>query len=108
MSFSHRLTTLRKDHKLSQGDLAIKVGIHANLIGRYERGEAIPSVEVAAKIAAELATSLDYLIGLSELKIDTDLLNRVKEITSLTDDDRRQLYAVVDALLRDYRAKGKK
>ncbi len=105
---SNRLTTLRKDNKLSQGDLAVKVGVHSNLIGRYERGEAIPSVEIAAKIANELNTSLDYLIGLSELKIDDDLLNRFKEITSLSDDDRKQLYAVVDALLRDYKAKAKK
>lgn len=97
MSFSNRLVTLRKDQKLSQGDLAIKVGVHANLIGRYEREEAIPSVEIAAKIANELNVSLDYLIGLSELKIDNDLLNRVVEISTLTDEDRKQLYSVIDA-----------
>ena len=105
MNFSNRLSIIRKDRKVSQGELAIKVGVHANLIGRYERGEAIPSVEIAAKIALELDTSLDYLIGLSELKIDSDLLQRVKEITTLSDEDKKQLYAVIDALLRDYRAK---
>lgn len=83
----------------------MKVGVHSNLIGRYERGEAIPSVEIAAKIAIELKVSLDYLIGLSELKIDNDLLMRVKEITTLTNEDKQQLYAVIDALLRDYKAK---
>jgi len=82
--------------------LAIKAGVHANLIDRYE---AIPSVEIAAKIANELNTSLDYLIGLSELKIDDDLLNRLKEISTLANDDRKQLYSVIDALLRDYKAK---
>lgn len=105
MSFGNRLSTVRKDRKLSQGDLAVKVGVHANLIGRYERDEAIPSVEIAAKIASELGTSLDYLIGLSELKIDNDLVNRIKEINTLSDGDKQQLYSVVDALLRDYKAK---
>lgn len=105
MSFSNRLITSRKANKLSQGELALKVGVHANLIGRYERDEAIPSVEIAAKIASELNVSLDYLIGLSELKIDNDLFLRVKEITTLSDDDRKQLYSVIDALLRDYKAK---
>lgn len=83
------------------------MGVHSNLIGRYERGEAIPSVEIAAKIANELDASLDYLIGLSELKIDEDLLKRLTEITILSDDDRKQLYSVIDALLRDYKAKSK-
>lgn len=105
MNFNNQLATLRKDRKLSQGDLAIKVGVHANLIGRYERGEAIPSVEIAAKIASELNVSLDYLIGLSELKIDSALLNRIKEISTLSEDEQKQLYSVIDALLRDYKAK---
>ena len=85
--------------------MAIKVGAHANLIGGYERDEAIPPVEIAAKIASKLGTSLDYLIGLSELKIDNDLVNRIKEINTLSNGDRQQLYAVIDALLRDYKAK---
>jgi ribosome-binding protein aMBF1 (putative translation factor) len=39
--------------------LRAEAGIHANLIGRYERDEAIPSVEVASKIADALSVSLD-------------------------------------------------
>ena len=79
--------------------------VHSNLIGRYERQEAIPSVGIAAKIASELNVSLDYLIGLSEFKIDSTLLNRIKEIATLSEDEQKQLYAVIDAVLRDYKAR---
>jgi hypothetical protein len=62
-------------------------------------------VEIAAKIASEFNVSLDYLIGLFEFKIDVDLLNRIKDIATLSDEDKKQLYSVIDVLLRDYRIK---
>ena len=40
MSFGTRLIAIRKEHKISQTDLAEKAGIHANVLGRYEREEA--------------------------------------------------------------------
>jgi transcriptional regulator with XRE-family HTH domain len=71
MSFGTRLATIRKDKKVSQGELAIKAGIHINVIGRYERGEATPSIEIAGKIAEALKVSLDYLVlGRSDLNVD--------------------------------------
>ncbi len=105
MSFGTRLVGIRKEKKISQAELASRVGLHSNALGRYERGEAVPSVEIAAKIASELGTSLDYLIGLSELGVDNDLLSRSNEINTLSENDRQQLYAVIDALLRDYKSK---
>ena len=45
------------------------VDIHANVLGRYERGEARPFVEMAAKLAQALEVSLDYLVGNSDPQI---------------------------------------
>jgi len=33
------------------------------MVGKYERGYAIPSIEVAKRIADALEVSLDYLVG---------------------------------------------
>jgi len=33
------------------------------MVGKYERGDASPSIEVAKKIADALEVSLDYLVG---------------------------------------------
>jgi transcriptional regulator with XRE-family HTH domain len=35
----------------------------ADLIGKYERGEAVPSIDAAKKIADAFEVSLDYLVG---------------------------------------------
>ncbi|WP_369409718.1 helix-turn-helix domain-containing protein [Mucilaginibacter lacusdianchii] len=87
--------------KLSQGDLALKIGLHANVLGRYERDEAIPSVEIAARIAKALKISLDYLIELTEVELDPVILKRIQDIASLSDEDRQHVFKVIDALIRD-------
>lgn len=46
---------------MNQADLGKAVGVSREIIGRYERNEVLPSVEVAAKIAKALEVSLDYL-----------------------------------------------
>lgn len=45
------------------------MGTSADILGRYERGEVTPPMEVASKLAEVLDVSLDYLSG----KTDTEL-----------------------------------
>jgi transcriptional regulator with XRE-family HTH domain len=40
--------------------------VHAPVIGRYERNEVKPSIEVATKMAEVLQLSLDYLVGFAD------------------------------------------
>ena len=49
MTFGERIALQRKQLKLSQDDLAKKVGTSAPIIGRYERGEIKPSIEMAKR-----------------------------------------------------------
>lgn len=66
MTFGERITLIRKQLKLSQEDLAKKIGTSAPIVGRYEREEIKPSIDVAAKLADALGVSLDYLLGKSD------------------------------------------
>jgi len=101
MSFGNRLSTIRKERKVSQGDLAIKAGIHLNVIGRYERGEAVPSIEIAGKIAEALKVSLDYLVlGKSDLNVDQSLLEKVLSIQQLPEDEREHILYAIDGLIQ--------
>jgi transcriptional regulator with XRE-family HTH domain len=105
MSFGSRLASVRKEKKISQSELATTVGLHINALGRYERDETIPSIEIAAKLAKALDISLDYLSELTDIELDSIVLARINEITSLPDEDKKQVYMVVDALIRDHKAK---
>ena len=81
--------------------MAIKAGIHINVIGRYERGEAVPSIEIAAKIAEALKVSLDYLVlGKSELDFDQALLDKVLSIQQLPAEDQEHILYTLDGLIQ--------
>lgn len=62
-TFKTRLFELRKTYKLTQRDMANKLGISQPSYIRYERGEAEPTIERLIKIADIFDVSLDYLTG---------------------------------------------
>lgn len=61
MSIGPRLKQARKANRLSQRDLADKVGISAMAISKYERGLDTPSSGVLLRLAQALEVSLDFL-----------------------------------------------
>ena len=101
MSFGERIAVIRKKKGLSQDELAKKVGTISVTIGRYERDEIKPSVDVAAKIAGALDTSLDYLVGNSDEVLEKTLVKKITDIQKLSNDDKNVVIKLIDAFLRD-------
>jgi len=104
-TFGKRLIAVRKEKKLSQGEVAKQVGTMAVVIGRYERDEVKPSIEVAAKLAQTLGVSLDYLVGSTDLHLDTDIIKRIMDIQKLPNEDKNHIFFLIDGLLRDAKAR---
>lgn len=105
MTLGQSITNLRKTKKLSQNELGKQAGTSGDLIGRYERDEVKPSIEVVVKIANALEVSLDYLVGSTDLLLDKGILKRIQEIQQLDIENKNHLFALMDAFLRDYKAK---
>lgn len=55
--FGKKLQRIRKKIGISQEELAERVGVHRNHIGRIERGETNPSLPLIQKIAKVLKVS---------------------------------------------------
>jgi transcriptional regulator with XRE-family HTH domain len=101
MTFGERITMVRKQLKLSQDDLAKKIGTSAPIVGRYEREEIKPSIDVAAKIADALGVSIDYLLGNSDKMIlDKKNLQRLEDIDQLADEDKHNIFYTIDNLIK--------
>lgn len=82
--------------------------MHHSIIGRYERGEAKPTIDVISKAAAALNTTVSYLLGENEdatLFQDPSMLQRFKDILNLPEEDKSALLKNVDAFLRDAKAR---
>jgi ribosome-binding protein aMBF1 (putative translation factor) len=99
MSFGNRLQEARKNKGLSQEDVAQFLKTKAPVIGRYERDEMKPSIEVASKLADLLEISLDYLVGKTDIQVDKNIFKRIVEISKFSKDEKNHIYAVLDAFI---------
>jgi transcriptional regulator with XRE-family HTH domain len=105
MTLGEHITLLRKQKNLSQNDLGKKVGTSGDIIGRYERDEVKPSIEVVIKLSEALAVSIDYLVGKVDIELDNDTVQRIQNIQKLPQEGKKQIFMVVDALIRDFKAR---
>ena len=100
MTFGENVAITRKRKKLSQADLGKLVGTIAVTIGRYERGEIKPSIDIATKIADALDVSLDYLVGSTDAVLEKSLVKKITEIQQLPDDKKNVVMTLLDAFLK--------
>jgi transcriptional regulator with XRE-family HTH domain len=107
--FAKRLRQLRQQRGFLQAELAKKVGLHQNQIGRYERGSSRPSGEALKRLADVLGVSTDYLIdGSTEDAAkadfeDRELLRMFKEVERFDERDKEVVKALIDAFIKKQR-----
>lgn len=63
MEFKDVLYSLRSNRDISQAQLAKELQVSPGLIGMYESGKRMPSVEVQEQLADYFNVTLDYLMG---------------------------------------------
>ena len=66
VSVGPRIRALREAGGLSLRDLATRTGVSAPMLSKVERGETIPTLQVAGRIASGLELSLSQLLRLDE------------------------------------------
>lgn len=87
--FSDTLIYLRKRAGISQQELADKISVSRSLIGMYEAGQRMPSVEVLEAIADTFNVNIDFLVGHVDLgeysRTFRNNLARIMEDSNQTD-----------------------
>jgi len=102
VDFNNKMTQTRKDKNLSREQLGKLIGTSGAIIGRYERADMKPSIEIAAKIAEALDVSLDFLVGSSSIVVkDKKMLYRLELLESISMEDKNTILKVVDSFLKD-------
>ena len=90
MNFGEKLKKLRTSQKMTQQQLADRIGVAKSVVSYYESGDRYPSYDVLVKIARIFHTSTDYLLDVSK--------DHVIDVTGLSDADIAVVRSVAEAL----------
>lgn len=102
-SFGKKLREAREAKGFSQAELARQISSHHSIIGKYERDEVKPTVDVIKKLAEVLDTTISYLMGETENQNvfkDPAMFKRMAEIESLPQKDKECLLLTVDNFIK--------
>lgn len=100
LTFGKRLSDVRKNKKLSQDEVGKLVNVHGAVIGRYERDEVKPSIEMATQLAEALEVSLDYLVGSTDILLEKNIVSKILDIQKLKENDKQHVFALLDAFIK--------
>ena len=64
MRITIRLRNLRESRQESQGQLAVRVGLHRSYIAKIEQGHRVPTLDVLYRLAHHFGCRMEDLISL--------------------------------------------
>ena len=109
-AFGARLKGLRKQHNLTQKELAAKLDISMNHLSKYETGVHLPPVEKLILLSEIFNTTMDYIAkGETTEHVtlrDTRLLERLKDLETVHPKDLESVVRLLDAVIIKNRVKG--
>jgi len=104
-SFAERLTVLRRNRGLTQGELGARIGVSKRVIAHYETGQSDrPAAPLVVELANALDVSLEELLGHRAPSANVDprtarLMKRLRRVADLPRADQRAVLKHIEALL---------
>ena len=106
LNIGSKISMLRKEKNWSQGELAQKIEASREIIGKYERNENLPSIEMTLKMAKAFGVTVDYLLGEGEYSsYDKDTVDRLKSIQKMDANTKNVLFNVIDTYVQNFKTK---
>jgi transcriptional regulator with XRE-family HTH domain len=106
LNIGSKIVTLRKARSWSQGDLAQQIEASREIIGKYERNENLPSIEMVAKMARAFGVTVDFLIGEGEnASYEKETVERINDIQKMDADTQSVLFNVIDTYIQNFKTK---
>lgn len=88
----NRIAELRKEKKMSQISLGMKLNVSQKMISAYENGKNEPSIDLLIRMADIFHASIDYIVGYSENRYPEYQISR-SSLSSPLKKDINRLFA---------------
>ena len=92
-----RIKFLREQQKMTQTELAKRLGITRSSVNAWEIGISVPSTQYIVELAEIFHVSTDYLLGVNS--------TAVIPATGLSEEDMQMVYQLIDYIREKNRAK---
>ncbi|RAJ83326.1 helix-turn-helix protein [Chitinophaga dinghuensis] len=79
--------------------------MHHSIIGKYERDEVKPTIDVVKNIANVLDTTVGFLLGETkkqDVLKDQAMLKRLNDFASFPEEDKQHILYTLDALINKF------
>jgi len=106
LDLGNKIIQLRKQKNWSQEELSTAIGSSRAMIGKYERNENLPSIEMALSMSKAFGVTVDFLLGEGEYAAyDKDTMDRLKNIQKMDADTKGILFNVIDTYIQNFKTK---
>lgn len=104
--FPQRLAELRRQHSLTQAQLAERIGMHVVQLRRYEAGTSQPTLDVIRKLSTALQVSADMLLfGKDERGPDDDLRLQFEAVSRFDEEEKRVVRSLLEGMILKHEAR---
>ena len=102
---SENIKRLRHKNELTQEALAEFLGVTAQSVSNWERGESYPDITILPEIAGFFRVSVDELLGVNRAEDETEIIKELEAYDNLTDKDLKQeiIYRLKAKFPNDFR-----
>jgi len=107
-SFGRKIREAKEAKSFSQSELARPITSHHSIIGKYERDEVKPTIDIVKRLAEVLEITVGYLLGESEdreLLKDPSKLKRLNDLSKFLDHSIKCTLYTLDAMINNVKFK---
>ena len=101
LKLGENIRTLRLQHKLTQEQLADRLGVSYQSISRWENGVTYPDIEYLPAIARHFSVTTDYLLGQDDIEKKKKIRKQIESISRMTEADKDTIIEIIRTCRRE-------
>lgn len=93
IELGNRIAEILRKNRVSQRELAARIGVTEAVMSRYISGDREPKPEMLANIATALHTTSDFLLGIENEEFSHPRIRRMiaRNASNMTEQEKREL-----------------
>jgi len=101
LQIGEKIRMLRLQNKLTQEQLADRLGVSYQSVSRWENGVTYPDIALLPAIAKQFSVTTDYLLGQEDKEKRKHIRNQIQRISSMTQNDKDAIIEIIRACRRE-------